>query len=100
MEETEMKKIMTQEDVLRRLEKKYPGIGQKVQEELAALRIAYKITELRQRHHLTQAELAQRAGLKQSNLARMEQPGYVDYKITTLSKIARAARTHLNVSFA
>jgi DNA-binding XRE family transcriptional regulator len=90
---------LTHEEVLRRMEKKYPGIGQKVQEELAGLRIAYKITELRRRHHLTQVELARRAGLKQSNLARMEHPGYTDYKVSTLSKIAAAARTHLHVSF-
>jgi len=71
-----------------------------VQEELASLRIAHKIAELRQRRHLTQAELARRAGLKQSNLARMERPGYTDYKVSTLSKIAKAAHTHLQVSFA
>ncbi len=95
-----MSKMITQEGALRRLEKKFPGIGQKVQEELAVLRIAHKIAELRERHHLTQAELARRAGLKQSSLARMEQAGYTDYKLSTLSRIAKAAKAHLQVSFA
>ena len=95
-----MKKIVTHEDVMRRMEKRYPGFSQKVQEELTGLRIAHKIAELRQSRHLTQVELARRAGLKQSNLARMEQPGYVDYKLSTLSKIAKAAGMHLQVTFA
>ena len=95
-----MRKMITEEDALRRMEKKYPGIRQKVQQELAALRIAYKIAELRERRHLTQAELARRAGLKQSSVARMEQAGYSDYKLSTLAKIARAASVQLQVSFA
>ena len=95
-----MRKMMTQDDVLRRMEKKYPGIGRKIQEELAGLKIASKIAVLRQSRHLTQAELARRAGLKQSNLARMEHPGYTDYKVSTLSKIANAAGSHLQVNFA
>jgi len=41
-----MNKIMTQEDVLQRLENKYPGISQRIQEELAGLEIAHKIAEL------------------------------------------------------
>jgi DNA-binding Xre family transcriptional regulator len=94
-----MIKIITHEEVMRRMEKKYPGISQKVQEELARLRIAYKIVELRHNRHLTQAELARMAGLKQSNLARMERPGYADYKLSTLSKIANAAHMNLQVSF-
>jgi DNA-binding Xre family transcriptional regulator len=95
-----MHKIMTHEDVLKHMEKKYPGISQKVHLELANLRIGHKITELRQRRNITQAELARRAGLKQSNLARMEQARYTDYKLSTLSKIASAARAHLQVRFA
>jgi len=95
-----MEKIFTQRDALKRLEKKWPGITKRIQKEFASLQIAYKIAELRQRRHLTQAELARRAGLKQSNLARMEQPGYLDYKVSTLSKIAKAAHAHLQVSFA
>jgi len=100
MEVIKMQKIMTQADVMRQLEKKYPGMTQKVQEELARLQIAYKIAELRQSCHLTQAEMARRAGLKQSNVARMEQPGYTDYKVSTLAKLAKAAHAHLQVSFA
>jgi len=95
-----MGKIFTQKDAEKRLEKKFPGITQGIQKEFTSLQIAYKIFELRRRKRLTQTELARRAGLKQSNLARMEQSGYSDYKISTLSKIAKAAHTRLQVSFA
>jgi transcriptional regulator with XRE-family HTH domain len=75
-------------------------LHRKVQEELAGLRIACKIAELRRERHLTQSELARRAGLTQGNFARMEQAGYTDYKISTLAKIANAAHVRLQVTFA
>ena len=83
-------KPITHKAVMRRFEKKFPGIGKEIEAELSKLRIAGKIAECRRRAHLSQVALAKKIGTTQSVIARMESPDYKDYKISTLLKIARA----------
>jgi transcriptional regulator with XRE-family HTH domain len=47
---------------------------------------------------MTQKELAKLAGVKQPNVARLERADYEGYSFKTLSKLAKALRTRLNIS--
>jgi HTH-type transcriptional regulator/antitoxin HipB len=76
------------EDVLRDKLK-----NQKFKKEWEATELQYQVIEAiiaeRLKRNMTQEELAEKAGLKQPNLARVES-GSVAPSITTLSKIAKA----------
>ncbi len=74
---------------MRRFEKKFPGIGKEVEEDLKKLRIAGKIAQYRRKAHLSQVNLAKKIGTTQSVIARMENANYTDYKVSTLLKIAQ-----------
>ena len=67
------------------------------QREVARLRLANQILELRQRLGLTQAELAKRIGTHQAGVARMERASYTGYNVGTLAKIAAATGSRLDV---
>jgi transcriptional regulator with XRE-family HTH domain len=54
-------------------------------------RIAMRIKALRAKRKITQAELAERAGISHGFLARLE-TGRQDPTITTLEKLAKALR--------
>ena len=83
------KKFITHEAVMRRFEKKFPGIKNEIGAELEKLRIAGKIAEYRKRARLSQVALAKKIGTTQSVIARMESPNYKDYKVSTLLKIVQ-----------
>lgn len=65
----------------------------------AQYRLVETIIEARLSNKLTQAELASKAGLKQSVLARVES-GSVMPSLATVSKIATALGRQLEISFA
>ncbi len=67
------------------------------QMELARLKLANQITIARQRAGLSQAQLAERIGTKQTGVARMERASYTGYTTTTLAKIAAATGSTLQV---
>lgn len=60
--------------------------------------VAYCIVEARLEEGLTQKELAERSGLKQSNLCRLEN-GNSNPSIETLEKVARGLGRRLKISF-
>ena len=60
--------------------------------------MAYCIVEARLEEGLTQKELAERSGLKQSNLCRLEN-GNSNPSIETLEKVARGLGRRLKISF-
>lgn len=51
--------------------------------------IAIDLYTLRAQSGITQKELAEKLGVKQSNISRWEHPGYQGYKVKMLSKIVR-----------
>lgn len=62
--------------------------------------IAHDLYNLRRYRGLTQAQLAEKLNVKQSNISRWETPGYQGYKVKVLSKIARALRGRLSIRIA
>lgn len=60
--------------------------------------IAFSLQALRHFSRITQKDLAEKVGVKQSNISRWEQPGYQGYKVKMLNKIVRALGGRLNIS--
>ena len=59
--------------------------------------IAFQIRDLREKAGLTQKQLAELVGTKQSNIARVEGADYTGYTLTTLEKITRALKAKLEI---
>jgi transcriptional regulator with XRE-family HTH domain len=71
-----------------------------VYEEVAAkLDIGEKISELRHKCHMTQADLAKRVHTSRTAIARYESGNYENYNIVTLKRIAKALGKELKISF-
>lgn len=68
-------------------------------EELANSALALQIKALRLQRNWTQEELAERAGLKQSQISAMEQVDHDAWTLKTLHKVARAFDLAVNVRF-
>jgi len=68
------------------------------EEELKNLHLGLKIARLREKHGLTQKELAKRSHTSQSAIARTEKGDYLSYSLRTLGKIAVATGSKLEVS--
>src|SRR5450755_1725340 len=62
--------------------------------------IAYQIRATRERQGLTQKELADRAGMKQNAISRIESPGYGQLSLKTLRRVASALDVGLVVRLA
>ena len=59
--------------------------------------IAFQIRDLRKKAGLTQKELAELVGTKQSNIARVEDADYTRYTLITLEKITKALKAKLEI---
>jgi len=66
--------------------------------ELEKARIAVEITHFREKLGITQKELAKMINTTQSVIARLENPEYKKYSLSTLRKIAEALNLELSVS--
>ncbi len=62
------------------------------------LEIAYQILQLRKQKGISQSELAQKIGTRQSNVARME-AGQQNFTTDTLQKIASVFKRELKIEF-
>ena len=67
-------------------------------EGLEKARIAIEITLFREKKGFTQSKLAELTGTSQSAIARLEDPDYKGYSLSTLRKIANALDLELVVS--
>ncbi len=90
-----------QKDDLDRLTEKLLEQDPSLQEEFVraeqAWNIAFQIRDLREQAGLTQKQLAELVGTKQSNIARIEDADYTGYTLKTLEKVTKALRARLEV---
>lgn len=67
-----------------------PGFGAIYDEEAAKKELWLQLVEARQDAGLTQQQLAQRLGVSQSQVAKIERRGYETYTLTTLRRYVEA----------
>jgi DNA-binding XRE family transcriptional regulator len=77
---------------------KTPAMRKSYEDGVSALLIAHKIADLRERSHMTQAELAKKLHTKQQVISRMEKDRYTP-SLTTLGKIAHVFGKRLEINF-
>ncbi len=70
-----------------------------IEKERERVEVAQKIYELRTQANLTQKELANLIGTRQSVISRLENADYRGYKIRTLEKVAEALNHRLKLDF-
>jgi DNA-binding XRE family transcriptional regulator len=91
------KKEYTHED----LEKEFlktPAMRRSYEKGVESLLVAHKIADLRERAHMTQAELAKKLHTKQQVISRLEQDKYKP-SYNTLEKIARVFGKRIEINF-
>ncbi len=59
--------------------------------------IAFQIYDLRGKAGMTQKQLAELVGTRQSNIARIESADYTGYTLKTLEKVTKALNARLQV---
>ena len=79
------------------LYRKSPEFRKAYEEEVAMLKIAYKIAQLRKLRHLTQGQLAKRAGTTQQNISRLEDSSNTKLTVHTLARLAKALNARLSI---
>jgi len=88
-------------DDLDRLTEKLLKQDPSFQEELdradQAWDIAFQIHDLREKAKMTQKQLAELVGTKQSNIARIENADYTGYTLKTLEKVTKALHAKLEI---
>ena len=77
--------------------KRDPSLKERLEKADQAWDIAGQVYDLRQRAGLTQKELAELVGTKQSNIARLESADYTAYTRKTLEKIAKALKARVEI---
>lgn len=77
--------------------KRDPSLEEGLKKAEQAWDIAGQIYDLRQKAGLTQKQLADLVGTKQSNIARLESADYTSYTRKTLEKIAKALKARVEV---
>ena len=80
-----------------KLLKQDPSLKEEFDRADQAWDIAFQIRDLRKKAGLTQKELAELVGTKQSNIARVEDADYTRYTLITLEKITKALKAKLEI---
>lgn len=78
---------------------KDPVFQQGFEKEYGKISIGEQLLELRREAHLTQAELAQKAGTTGSAISRYENSAYNRYELQTIQKIVKACGGTLRLIF-
>jgi ribosome-binding protein aMBF1 (putative translation factor) len=86
-------------EVIRRKLASDPGLSAAVEAERFSANVGGEILEARMRAGLTQKELADRVGMHQSAIARLEDADYDGHSLKTLQRIASALGKRVQVSF-
>ena len=74
-----------------------PSLAERLERVDQAWDIAFQIINLREKAGLTQRELADLVGTKQSNIARLESADYTGYTLKTLEKVTKALQARLEI---
>jgi len=77
---------------------KTPALRKAYQKGVESLLVSHKIADLRERAHMTQAELAKKLHTKQQVVSRLEQDKYKP-SYNTLEKIARVFGKRIEINF-
>lgn len=77
---------------------KIPGAKERIEKAFAELNLAHQIIELREKAHMSQAELAKEINTKQQVVSRLEQEHHVP-AFTTLLKLAHIFGKKLIIKF-
>lgn len=77
--------------------KKDPSFQEELDRAGEAWDIAFQIIGLREKAGLTQKQLAELVGTKQSNISRIESADYTGYTWRTLEKITKALKARLQI---
>ncbi len=96
------RKIMTPRTISQHIEEEFrnnPEFRKAYDEEVTRLQIGYKITQLRQMRHLSQAELAKKVNTTQQNISRLEDLRNARINIKTLTRLAAALKARLSIDF-
>lgn len=95
-----MRQLKTNYDrYLERELKKDPSLREEIKKAGVAVEISMQLYSIRKKRGFTQKKLAELAGIKQSNVARLENASYEGYSLSTLKKIAKALKANLNILF-
>ena len=78
---------------------KDPEFKAHYEEEKQALKLAIKITELREKQGLSQQQLAKLMGTSQQAISRIESGEYEGFTLKTLEKIAEATGMRVKIEF-
>src|SRR3989338_914411 len=92
-----MKKQTNFDQYVEGMIKKHPSLKRGLEEANWAWDIAGQIYDLRKKAGLTQKELAELVGTRQSNIARLESADYTSYTRETLYKIAKALKARVEI---
>jgi len=79
--------------------KKSPEFKKAYDEEVARLQVGFKIAQLRQMRHLSQAELAKKVKTTQQTISRLEDLKNTRVNINTLARLAAALKARLSIDF-
>ncbi len=78
---------------------KDPEFRAHYREERQALKLAMKITKLREKKGLSQQQMAKLMGTSQQAISRIESGEYEGFTLKTLEKLAEATGTQLKIEF-
>lgn len=93
-----MKRVKDDLDkTLEKILKEDPSFQEGLDKAEEAWDIAFQIINLREKTGLTQKELADLVGTKQSNIARIESADYTGYTFKTLEKVTKALKAKLEI---
>jgi transcriptional regulator with XRE-family HTH domain len=90
-------KNMNSKNHYQELIKKSSSLQAAIEDAQLSIDISMQISKLRNNLGLTQKELAILADIQQSNISRLESPGYQAYTLKVLSKVVRALGAKLRV---
>lgn len=76
--------------------KKNPEFAKELEEADAEVRLAIELARVREQRGLTQRQLAARAGMKQPQIARLEQGGYLP-NMSTLLRLLQVLGARLEI---